>query len=203
MSLFRTPFHWIQSAAAGIAAAGLLLPSGVTFAADAVWTPARGNNTPAQAAPSVLDVSLANGGILTGQVVDGQGRPLAATAVTLRGAGGQTATAATDRDGRFEFQRLGGGLYEVTAAERCGNFRLWAPGSSPPGAVHQVMLVAGEPVTRGQWSGGPGPTSMPGYRNGGRYFGGTGAFWGGLIILGSLGGIVAGGIITGEQGSSS
>ncbi len=65
------------------------------------------------------------------------------------------------------------------------------------------MLVAGQPVTRGQWPTQQSPPLGSGYRQGGRFFGGTGAFWGGVIILGSLGGIVAGGIITGEQGSSS
>jgi hypothetical protein len=59
--------------------------------------------------------------------------------------------------------------------------------ASPPGAVKQVLLVAGQPVTRGQ------------YRGRGQWFGGTGALVGGVIILGSLGGIVAGGIITGLQ----
>jgi Carboxypeptidase regulatory-like domain len=190
-------FHWYQSAAAGVAALGLMLPAGVTFAADTTWSGARAPAAavPARQAPVVVDVSLANGGVLTGQVVDAQGQPLAGTPVAVRSAQGMVTWGTTDRGGRFQLAGLGGGLYEVSAAQRSGAFRLWANNSSPPSAVKQVMLVAGEPVARGQH-----PTDF-GNRQGGNYFGGLGAFWGGVIILGSLGGIVAGGIITGEQGT--
>ena len=64
---------------------------------------------------------------------------------------GQAATANTDSDGRFQIRGLSGGLYEVTAAQRSGAFRLWAGDASPPGAVKQVLLVAGQQVTRGQY----------------------------------------------------
>jgi hypothetical protein len=141
--------------------------------------------------PQALDISLEDGGVLNGQVVDAAGVPLAQTVVNLRSINGRVATGHTDSSGRFQIRGLGGGLYEVTAAQRSGTFRLWAAGASPPGAVKQVLLVAGQQVTRGQ------------YLQGGQWFGGTGALLGGTIILGSLGGVVAGGIITGLQGPSS
>ena len=183
MSRFVHRFRWFPSAAAGIAALGLILPSGV-FAADAmpVATP-----TTAIPAAQVLDVSLGEGGMLAGQVVDGQGLPMPGTVVALRTLKGDVATSHTDSDGRFQVHGLGGGLYEVTAADRGGTFRLWTGDASPPGAVKQVLLVAGGPVTRGQ------------YLNRGQWFGSTGALIGGVIILGSLGGVVAGGIISGLQ----
>jgi hypothetical protein len=186
MSLFVHRFRWLQSAAAGIAALGFILPP-AAFAADAM--PA---SVPPTAAPAtqVLDVSLGEGGVLAGQVVDGQGLPMPATVVRLRTGKGEVASSYTDSEGRFQVRGLGGGLYEVTAGDQSGAFRLWTGDASPPGAVKQVMLVAGGPVTRGQ------------YLGRGQWFGGTGALLGGTIILGSLGGVVAGGIITGLQSPS-
>jgi hypothetical protein len=185
---------WYQRALAGLATFGLVLPSGVGVAADATRLPAA---TPqSDAAPKILDVSLGEGGVLAGQLVDGQGLPLPGASVSVRSSGGQTFAAMTDREGRFQFANLQGGLYEVSAAGRGGNFRLWSAGASPPGAVKQVMLVSGETIARGQFI-------SPGYRQGGGRWGGQGAFLGGVIVLGSLGGVIAGGIIAGEQGSSS
>jgi hypothetical protein len=183
MGRFVHRFQWLSSAAAGIAALGMILPPAV-LAADS--TPP---STPVTAAPApqVLDVSLAEGGVLTGQVVDGQGLPLPGTVVGLRTGKGDVATSSTDTEGRFQVRGLAGGLYEVTAAEHSQAFRLWTGNASPPGAIKQVMLVADGSITRGQ------------YRGRGQWFGGTGALLGGTIILGSLGGIVAGGIITGLQ----
>jgi len=183
MGRFVHRFQWLPSAAAGIAALGLVLPPAV-FAADAI--PA-GTPVAATQTPQVLDVCLAQGGVLSGQVVDAQGLPMPGTVVGLRTGKGEVATSSTDTEGRFQVHGLGGGLYELTAAESSSTFRLWTAEASPPGAIKQVMLVAGQPITRGQ------------YRNRGGWFGGTGSLLGGVIILGSLGGIVAGGIITGLQ----
>src|SRR5277367_6192962 len=126
-----------RSTAISIAALGLILPSGV-FAADAL--PA---STPAAArqAPQVSDVSLADGGVLAGQVVDAQGLPLPSTVVTVRSVMGQVANGYTAADGRFQIRGLSGGLYQVTAAQGSGAFRLWTASASPPGAVKQVLLV--------------------------------------------------------------
>jgi hypothetical protein len=183
MCRFVQRFQWLPSTAAAIAALGLILPS-ATFAADALPADASVAVTPA---PQVQDVSLGEGGVLAGQVVDGQGLPMPATVVTLRTAKGDVASSYTDREGRFQVRGLGGGLYELTVADRSSAFRLWTSETSPPAAVKQVMLVGGGPITRGQ------------YLGRGQYFGGTGSLLGGTIILGSLGGIVAGGIITGLQ----
>jgi carboxypeptidase family protein len=132
-------FEWLRATAAGLAAVGLVLPSGMTFAAERgpVSKPAAANQ-----APTVLDVSLTAEGMLVGQVVDGQGQPLAGTAVTLRGTTGQPISATTGRGGEFQFHRLPGGLYSVTAAQQSGTFRLWTSGSSPASGVDRVRNMA-------------------------------------------------------------
>ena len=117
------------------------------------------------------------------------------TVVNVRSITGQAASGHTASDGRFQIRGLTGGLYEVSAAQGTGTVRLWTASASPPGAVKQVLLVASQQVTRGQLVvRGP---------QGGQYFGGTGAFVGGMIILGSLGGVVAGAIISGLQSPAS
>jgi hypothetical protein len=191
MSLLVKRFRFFSSAVAGIAALGLILPSSV-LAADAVQP---GRPAPATQGAQVSDVSLGEGGVLFGQLVDAQGLPLPQTLVKVRSVTGQVASGYTERDGRFQIHGLSGGLYEATAAQGTSAFRLWTAAASPPGAVKQVLLVAGQQITRGQLVvRGP---------QGGQYFGGTGALLGGVIILGSLGGIVAGAIITGLQSPSS
>jgi hypothetical protein len=187
MSSTMKRFQWFSSTAAGLAALGMILPTGVLAAEG----PPAAAPTAARQQQQALDVSLADGGILSGQVVDAQGTPIAGTQVKLRSMRGETATGYTDAHGQFQLRGLPGGLYEVNAAQRSATCRLWAANSGPPSAVRQVMLVAGQDVTRGQpYIKGP---------QGGQYFGGTGAVVGGVIILGALGGVVAGGIITGLQ----
>ncbi len=125
-------FQRFQFAAAGLAALGLVLPSGRHVGGrrlghrpadrDSTRPAGKRGAVPAGAmppgqAPTVLDVSLGDGGMLSGQVVDAQGRPMAQTPVVVRGASGQVAVAGTDGGGRFQFRGLPGGLYEVTAAE--------------------------------------------------------------------------------------
>ncbi|HEX4145191.1 MAG TPA: carboxypeptidase-like regulatory domain-containing protein [Pirellulales bacterium] len=174
-------FHWFQYAAAGIAGVGLVLPSSA-LAADAAPTPVL---AAAAETPSILDVSLGDGGTLSGQVLDTQGVPLAKTTVTVRSAGSETASAVTDAQGSFAISGLKGGVYEVTTAGGSGTFRLWTADASPPSANKQVLIVAGGQTTRGQF-----------------FFKGPNKA-GALVMVGLLGGIVAAGIITAAQHSGS
>ena len=137
----------VQYAMATIASLGFVLPSGV-LAADAGRTPLP---TSASPAPSVLDISLGDEGTLTGQVLNAQGVPLAQANVTVRRSGTAVATAVTDSLGSFAVHGLQGGVCEVTAAGGSGVFRLWTGNASPPSAHKGVLIVANEPVARGQF----------------------------------------------------
>jgi large repetitive protein len=69
-------------------------------------------------ATATADIRLGTGGSLTGTVVTG-GRPTAGATVALRGGmggGGGPNTALSDAAGRFRFDRLAAGRYEVTAS---------------------------------------------------------------------------------------
>ena len=73
--------------------------------------------------PTISDVSLGEGGILTGQVLTGQGAPLPQSTVIVRGIGSEAITTISDPQGRFAIRGLKGGTYEVVSGGGYGVFR--------------------------------------------------------------------------------
>ena len=130
----------VRGVLVSVALAGLCLPECV-FAAGAV---------PTKEASGMIDVTLSQGGMLIGQVVDPQGMPLCNVAVSVRSQGQEVARATTDARGYFGVRGLRGGVYEVAAAEGHGIYRLWTPGSAPPACQQGVLMVAGQDMVRGQ-----------------------------------------------------
>ena len=122
----------MKGAIVALAVLGLCLPQ-VAFAANVA-----GNQQPV-----VIDVAMADGGVLFGQVVDPQGQPMAGTSVALWSQGKEIATATTDASGYFAVKQLGGGVYQIAASEGCGSFRVWSPGTAPPTAQKGALIVAG------------------------------------------------------------
>ena len=104
---------------------------------------------------AVSDVALAGGGLLTGQLLDEQMRPLAGSEVAISANGHTVAVTATDANGVFVVAGLRSGFHQITAAGAVENCRFWAVGTAPPRADAGVRIVAGEGVVRGQW--GPPP----------------------------------------------
>lgn len=103
--------------------------------------------------PVVLDVALTEGGTLVGRVLDAQGIPLAKTKVEVINPQDQAMSVQTDEAGRFTVSGLSqGGMFRVSAAGNQRIYRVWMPGTAPPGAVSQVVIVAGQPIDRGQFT---------------------------------------------------
>jgi hypothetical protein len=150
---------------------------------------ADGSRAPAVAkqanASSIADVSLSEGGTLSGQVLNPQGGPLTQTVVTVHSPIAQVASAVTDVQGNFSIHGLQGGVYQIKCGESSGAFRLWTAGTSPPSANKGLMVVVGGPIDRGQ---SPRPIGCP---TNGQVVMAT------LLILGSAGAIVA--IAEGKQ----
>jgi hypothetical protein len=146
-------FRFVGYLAAAIACTGFVLPLEL-LAADAgqAIVPAAAATAPTGSpqSPPILDVSLSEGGILTGQVLTGQGVPLPQSTVIVRGIGAEVATTISDRQGWFAVRGLRGGTYEVVSGGGYGVFRLWTPNASPPSAGKQVLIVAGGSIARGQ-----------------------------------------------------
>ncbi len=97
----------------------------------------------------VTDIALRDGGVLVGQVMDGQGAIMAKAPVALIQNGKEIARAETDQRGGFAVSGLKGGVYQVATVGLHGVYRLWAPRTAPPAAKQGLMLVSGN-VVRGQ-----------------------------------------------------
>jgi hypothetical protein len=167
------PIHLLRAAALTLSSAGLLLPQSRVLAAT-VETPAPAVDP---AAPMVLDVALAEGGLLLGQVVDPQGQPVADAPVAVLYQGKEVAKTTSDATGNFAVSGLKGGAHVVQSGEHGGICRMWSPQTAPPSANRQVLLVKGSQVARGQGFFSPG----------------------GLLMLTGVGLIVAAGVISQEN----
>ncbi len=122
-----------------------------------------GVNAAPAVAPAVIDVELAEGGRLFGQVVDTQGAPMAGSPVVLHTDGREVVKATTDANGRFEIVGLRGDTYHVSTEGGGGAYRMWAPRTSPPGAARGVSIaVSSDPVVRAQY-GACGPCAPSGF----------------------------------------
>ena len=145
-----------RHAIVALSAIGLLIPRAAIAAPQPSAAP-RTSALPVVAPPqssSVLDVALDNGGILHGQVVDPQGKPLAGVGVQLWRQQRSAGTATTNAGGYFELAGLQGGIYQVDAAQSHDTWRLWAPRTAPPAAQPAAMVVAGGNTARGQMGAG-------------------------------------------------
>ena len=109
----------------------------------------------AAVATAPQDVALAEGGILTGQVVDTAGKPQALTPVSLATGGKEIARATTDKNGQFRVASLKGGVYQVSAAGNSSVYRFWAPRTAPPSSLTGLNMVSDNQIVRGQMGGGP------------------------------------------------
>ena len=161
--------------AAVLTSAGLSLPPSAMAESPAV-RPAEQHK-----ADVLADVALAKGGVLRGQVVDTQNKPIAGQTVSLRSTTGHEITGMTNEQGYFMLSGLRGGTYAATTEGSTGMFRLWAADTAPPSAIPGVMLMPGRGAVRGQ--------------NGG-------FARGGLVILGITGAIVAVGLSSDDDPSS-
>ena len=98
----------------------------------------------------VLDLELAEGGVLRGEVWGSQGHAQIATDVVLWRDDEMIARDRTDTDGKFRFRGLRGGRYRITAADSVLPCRAWRQGAAPPGARESILLVANMYSARGQ-----------------------------------------------------
>jgi hypothetical protein len=123
-------------------------------------------------ASQVIDVALDQGGVLRGQAVDAQGRPLVHAPLHARQQQQIVGTAVTDDNGYFAMAGLRGGVYQIEVAGSHATWRLWAARTAPPTALRAAMIVGGGDTVRGQWAGS-------------RYF------WPAVVLTGIIGAAIA------------
>lgn len=118
--------RFIRGAMTALATLGLCLPA----VAD----------SPKPTPPAVVDIAMADGGVLHGQVVDLQGTNTTGVPVTVRDQNQQIVRTTTAKDGRFTVQGLRGGVYQVAAGEGQGVYRLWTAQAAPPSAQKSAIV---------------------------------------------------------------
>ena len=137
---------WVQKTAIVLTCFGLVLPSTPSAAAP----PSQNDYAGAMPVrPGVADVVLSDADQLTGQVVDGNGSPLAHTVVQLSDESRVVVTVRSDAEGYFQIPISRGGLYQLTAGGSVSAWRVWQTGTAPPSAVASALVVADEDVVRG------------------------------------------------------
>ncbi|MBI1310585.1 hypothetical protein GC176_04690 [bacterium] len=132
-------------------------------------------------AVQIRDVSLDAGGVLSGYLVDAQGKPEAESPIQIHQGRKQIAVAKTNARGHFEVRGLKGGVYQVSSSKGSSLFRIWKNGTAPKQASRLALVVNDDPVVRAQPGG----------------FLGLGGFGGGasLTTLAIGAGVIAGGTI--------
>ena len=97
------------------------------------------------------DVQLDATGKLGGKLTDRGGAALTRAPVVLYQGRNQVAQTRTDQHGRFKFEKLRGGAYQLYTVGRQAMVRTWTPGTAPPGAGKSLLIVADYGAVRGQY----------------------------------------------------
>ena len=105
--------------------------------------------TPA-AKPIVTDVALSNGGVLQGQLIDLRGGSASGVPVSVKAQDKEIVRTVTAKDGHFSVPGLRGGVYQVSAGDGQGGYRLWSAKAAPPSAQKGAIVF-----TQGMFGGGP------------------------------------------------
>ncbi len=105
---------------------------------------------PVSTAPVVRDVMLKTPATLHGQVVDAAGRPVRSVPLWIQVDGHWRSIGSSDELGRFQVNGLRGGVVVLATDRSQAAYRVWIPGTAPPGAAEQALLVAQGEVVRGQ-----------------------------------------------------
>ena len=95
------------------------------------------------------DVTLQDGNLLHGQVVDPQGIPLAKVSVTLQNQGQVLGTTQTNELGYFTFDGVTSGVYQIATPEGFAAYRVWTAQTAPPSSQPGALVVVGDGTVRG------------------------------------------------------
>lgn len=137
----------VRYAAVWLAVGGVCMPA--QLLASNPQAPRASEDTGRQ----VHDVALGSGGLLVGRLLDQQGQPLADAYVAILADQQTVAQTQTDANGSFAVAGLRGGVHQINAANAVQLYRLWVPGTEPPGAERIAQIVSGPDVVRGNWDG--------------------------------------------------
>lgn len=146
MSLRKLRF--MQRSSVWGAVAVLVLQPQFLFAAEQPIARAAVSSNVARAM-TVVDVSLQSDGVLFGQLVDTQGRPLSATEIHITDGRNQWRTQ-TDLQGQFKLAGMHGANYTVQVGQQVQLIRAWSAGTAPPSATKGLLFVQDNDVVLAQ-----------------------------------------------------
>ena len=101
---------------------------------------------------AVTDVELGRGGTLTGRLVGVDGTALAGEELLIRDAQGRETTVTTDQHGDFALGELQGGVIQLAAFGVAFHYRVWMPGTAPPGTPSRLLQPLERSTVRAQWT---------------------------------------------------
>src|SRR5262245_26889988 len=130
------PLRFLRGTLVAAAMWSLLVPSGLLAAENRFNLP--------------TDVQLSESHQLVGQFVDANGQPLSEQPLLLQRGTRLLAKTVTDQDGRFQFDNINGGLYQLRTSNQIVACRCWMPNTAPPRAAQQLLVVAQQDISRGQ-----------------------------------------------------
>lgn len=106
--------------------------------------------TSRRAKKRIVDVELAKGGQLTGQVINAKKTSVKKAVVSVRTAKQEVGRSLSDQSGRFSIEKVPPGTFYVVAGTGHGVYRLWKNGTAPKKALKQIKIVSDRTVVRAQ-----------------------------------------------------
>ncbi len=97
---------------------------------------------------TVKDLAMQNGTV-QGALVDPNGKPLVGQPAVIAQQGKTLAVKATDAQGRYSFENLQPGVYQVATYAGIQTYRVWDASNAPQTADKGIIQVASEDVVRG------------------------------------------------------
>jgi len=141
-------FHGTRTIALLLALANWVIPLAQTSAAQ---PPGANRNASAQAATlRARDVALDVGGQLHGRLLNRSAQPVPGLTVMAVQNGQRVAQTSTDQNGNFTLVGLRGGMVQVVSQDAISICRAWAPGTAPPSATKNLLVVQQDVLQRGQ-----------------------------------------------------
>jgi hypothetical protein len=98
---------------------------------------------------TVRDIALGQGGVLSGKVLDAQGKAISNVPIQVQQEGHLIAHVVTDTSGQFSVRQLTGGIYSISTPNQQDSFRIWSADAAPPIAARAIEMTDGQ-IIRGQ-----------------------------------------------------
>jgi hypothetical protein len=142
-------FLHLQHAITWLAIGGICLPIPAAFGQHSASV-AASSTAAADSRILIRDAVLKPGGLLSGQLIDGNLRPVIGADVTIQFADNVVATTRTDANGVFAVTGLRGGTHQIVTPHGSSVCRFWATGTAPPRTTDQLVIIDDSGTVRGQ-----------------------------------------------------